>query len=96
MQIKQLGMATPLKIEHRCVIKFCVNANMTPTDTLKFMEKGDSNVSRSLVFGWHKKFRDGLEDVIYYYAIMHFYLNKLYLPEYCVIINNTYFSIVSI
>jgi hypothetical protein len=28
-------MATPLKIEHRCVIKFCVNANMTPTDTLK-------------------------------------------------------------
>jgi len=63
MQIKQLGMATPLKIEHRCVIKFCVNANMTPTDTLKFMEKGDSNVSRSLVFGWHKKFRDGLEDV---------------------------------
>jgi Transposase (partial DDE domain) len=56
-------MATPLKIEHRCVIKFCVNANMTPTDTLKFMQKADSNVSRSLVFGWHKKFRDGLEDV---------------------------------
>jgi len=27
------------------------------------MQKGDSNVSRSLVFSWHKKFRDGLEDV---------------------------------
>jgi len=47
MQIKQL----------------CANANKTPTDTLKFIEKGDSNVSRSLVFGWHMKFRDGLEDV---------------------------------
>ena len=29
-------------------------------------------------------------------CIMPFYLNKLYLPKYCVIINNTYFSIVSI
>ena len=54
---------TPLKIEHHCVIKFCVNANMTPTDALKFMQKGDSNVSRSLVFGWHNRLRDGLEDV---------------------------------
>ena len=37
---------------------------MTPTDALKFMQKEDSNVSRSLVFGWHKKVRDGLEDII--------------------------------
>lgn len=53
------------KIEQRCVIKFCVNAKMTPTDTLKFIRqaKGHTGVSRSLVFEWHKKFRDGLEDV---------------------------------
>jgi len=63
MQIKQLGMATPLKIKHRCVIKFWVNSNMTPCKLIKLMEKGDTNILRSIVFGLHKKFRDGLEDV---------------------------------
>ena len=58
-------MATTLKLEQRCVIKFCANANMTPTDTLKFIQRGNqhTDVSRSLVFAWHKKFRDGLDDV---------------------------------
>jgi len=38
---------------------------MTPTDTLKFIQRGNqhTDVSRSLVFAWHKKFRDGLDDV---------------------------------
>ena len=38
---------------------------MTPTDTLKFIQSGNqhTDVSRSLVFAWHKKFRDGLDDV---------------------------------
>jgi len=58
-------MATTLKLEQRCVIKFCANANMTPTDTLEFIQRGNqhTDVSRSLVFAWHKKFRDGLDDV---------------------------------
>lgn len=58
-------MAATSKLEQRCVIKFCVNANMTPTDTFKFIQRGKHNegVSRSLVFAWHKKFREGLEDV---------------------------------
>ena len=65
---KQLSwhiMATTSKLEQRCVIKFCANANMTPTDTLKFIQRGNqhTDVSRSLVFAWHKKFRDGLDDV---------------------------------
>ena len=64
-QISWHIMATTLKLEQRCVIKFCANANMTPTDTLKFIQRGNqhTDVSRSLVFAWHKKFRDGLDDV---------------------------------
>ena len=59
-------MATTLKPEQRCVIKFCANANMAPTDTLKFIQRGNqhTDVSRSLVFAWHKKFRDGLDDFL--------------------------------
>jgi len=39
---------------------------MAPTDTLKFIQRGNqhTDVSRSLVFAWHKKFRDGLDDFL--------------------------------
>lgn len=58
-------MATTLKFEQRCVIKFCVNAKMSLTDTYKFIQKGKggSSASRSVVFAWHKKFRTGVEDI---------------------------------
>ncbi|XP_053389458.1 protein GVQW3-like [Mercenaria mercenaria] len=56
-------MVATLHNEQRNVIKFCVSANMTPTDTHKLMQKGKFHVSRSLVFKWHKRFSEGLDDV---------------------------------
>ena len=53
------------RTEQRAVIKFCVKAGMTPTDTWKFMNPKDSaeKVSRSLVFKWHKRLIDGRENI---------------------------------
>lgn len=49
----------------RSVTKFCVNANMTPTETWKFISKADStgNDSMQLVFKWHNKLKSG-DDII--------------------------------
>ena len=49
------------KVEQRAVIKFCVDIRKTPTETHKFIKQfvTHSNVSRSLVFKWHKRFSDG-------------------------------------
>ena len=45
----------------RNVIKFCVQLGKNPTETLEmFGQAGEgTNVSRALVFKWHKRFRDG-------------------------------------
>lgn len=53
------------RTEQRSVIKFCVGAGMTPTDTWKFLERGNQarTCSRSIVFDWHKRFRDGRTSV---------------------------------
>ncbi|XP_045156837.2 protein GVQW3-like [Mercenaria mercenaria] len=58
--------STPLELtEQRVVITFCVKAGMTSTDTCKFMNTGEcvQKVSRSLVFDWHKRFKEGREDI---------------------------------
>ena len=49
------------KVEQRAIIKFCVDIGKTPTETHKFTKQSvtHSNVSRSLVFKWHKRFSDG-------------------------------------
>lgn len=49
------------RTEQRAVIKFCVTAGMTPTDTWKFMNPNGSaqKVSRTVVFDWHRRFKDG-------------------------------------
>jgi hypothetical protein len=49
--------------EQRAVIKFCENLGMTPQQTKENMEiaSGTKNVSRSLVYKWHKRFREGRE-----------------------------------
>lgn len=51
--------------EHRTIIKFCVNLGKTPTQTQEMLEtaKVRPPVCRSLVFKWHKRFRDGREDI---------------------------------
>ncbi|XP_052799237.1 protein GVQW3-like [Mya arenaria] len=54
-------MTSNERTEQRSVIKFCVNAGMTLTDTWKFICSGNtgSTCSRRLVFKWHDRFRHG-------------------------------------
>ena len=51
--------------ETRAIIKFCVDLGKTPTETMKMMKDANrsSNVSRSLVFKWHKRFSEGRESL---------------------------------
>lgn len=54
-------MASTESTETRSVIKFCVNLDMTPTQTMKKMKDANmtTHASRSLIFKWHKRFKDG-------------------------------------
>ncbi|XP_060575741.1 protein GVQW3-like [Ruditapes philippinarum] len=53
------------RTEQRAVIKFCAMSGMTPTDTWKFFnqKEGVHNCSRTLVFDWHKRFREGQTEI---------------------------------
>ena len=53
------------RFEQRAVIKFCANSGMTPTETWKFFSSNSSvkKCSRTIVFDWHKRFRDGRVDI---------------------------------
>ena len=58
-------MAAPAQEETHAIIKFCVDLGKTPTETIKMMKDANrsSNVSRSLVFKWHKRFSEGRESL---------------------------------
>ena len=53
------------KIEQRVCWKLCVSNRITPTESLKMLQKcfGESTLSRTQVFEWHKAFSEGLEVV---------------------------------
>ena len=53
------------EIEQRINTKFCVKLGKTATETLKMLRDvyGDSSMSRTRVFEWHKRFVEGREDV---------------------------------
>ena len=53
-----------MTIEQRINIKFCVKLGKTVTETLKMLRDvyGDSSMSRTKVFKWHKRFVEGKED----------------------------------
>ena len=58
------------KIEQRVCLKFCVSNGITDTDSLKILQKcfGESTLSRTQVFEWHKAFsecREILENLPY-------------------------------
>jgi transposase len=46
-------------------VKFCVQLKKSPSETLKMLKTvyGESTLSKSSVFKWHKRFREGTEDV---------------------------------
>ena len=51
--------------ERRTVIKFCINLDKSPTEKRQMMDTAviDVHVSISMVFKWHKRFRDGRESI---------------------------------
>ena len=52
-------------IEQRYAIKFCVKLNKSATDTFASLTEayGDATLSRTMVFKWHKAFKDGRGNV---------------------------------
>lgn len=60
-----LKMATSERTEVRAVVKFLAELGRTPTQTYEMMRTTslNSHVSRSLVFRWHKRFKDGQDDL---------------------------------
>jgi len=53
-----------LSVEQRLAIKFCLKAAKSMTETLQMVNSayGDQALSRSNVFRWYGRFRDGRED----------------------------------
>lgn len=56
--------ASTSEAAHRNVINFCKELGMTPTETHKKLKLTEAhrNVSRALVFQWHKRYTDGYEE----------------------------------
>lgn len=54
------------KAKQWAVIKFCAGIEKTPAETHKFLKQSEKhrNVSHSLVFKGHKRFLDGMENVM--------------------------------
>ena len=52
-------------IEQRYAIKFCANLDKPATETFDSLTEayGDATLSRTMVFKWHKAFKEGRENV---------------------------------
>jgi len=52
-------------IEQRCAIKFCVKLKKSATETFASLPEayGNATLSRTMVFKWHKSFKEGRENV---------------------------------
>ena len=52
-------------VEQRYAIKFCCKLAKTPTETVALLQQAyqEKALSRARVFEWHKRFREGREDV---------------------------------
>jgi len=52
-------------IEQRYAIKFCMKLNKSATETFASLTEayGDATLSRTMVFKWHKGFKEGRENV---------------------------------
>ena len=54
-----------MSIEQRINLKFLVRLGKTSTETFNLLQEvyGDATMSRTRIFEWHKRFREGREDV---------------------------------
>ena len=52
-----------VKEEQRVAIKFCCKVDFSATKTVELIQKacGDAALSRTTIFEWHKRFREGRE-----------------------------------
>ena len=52
-------------IEQRYATRFCVKLNKSATETFASLTEnnGDATLSRTMVFKWHKAFKEGRENV---------------------------------
>ena len=52
-------------IEQKYAIKFCVKLNKSATETFASLTEayGDATLSTTMVFKWHKAFKEGRENV---------------------------------
>ena len=51
--------------KQRIYLKFLVHLGKTPTEALKLLQEvyGDNTMSRTRLFEWHRKFKEGREEV---------------------------------
>ena len=54
-----------MSFEQRIKLKFLVRLGKTPTETFKLLQEvyGDATMSRTRIFEWHMRFKEGREDV---------------------------------
>ena len=54
-----------MSIKQKINLKFLVRLGKTPTETFNSLQEvcGDATMSRTRIFEWHKRFREGREDV---------------------------------
>ena len=59
------SLVMDLSMEQRLAIKFCFKAGKSATETLQMVNAayGDQALSRSNVFRWYGRFRDGWKDI---------------------------------
>jgi len=60
-----VAFAIQENIEQRYAIKFCVKLNKSATQTVASLTEanGDNTLSRTMIFKWHKAFKEGRENV---------------------------------
>jgi hypothetical protein len=48
-------------MKQTAAIKYCVKLKKTPTETFEMLKSayGEEHLSRTSVFEWHKRFKDG-------------------------------------
>ena len=54
-----------ISVEQRFKLKLLVRLGKTPTETLKLLQEvyGDDAMSRTRLFEWHRRFKEGREEV---------------------------------
>ena len=60
-----VGIMLRVNTEQRVNVKFCVKLGKSATETYHFLKKvyGDECLSRTQVFEWFKRFKEGREEI---------------------------------